>query len=162
MNYKEMPPDSRVWIYQSTRGLSQKEIEEINIKGQDFIEQWTAHGKLLKASFEIFYDRFLIFFVDEKQAIASGCSIDKSVNFVKEIEKKFNLNLFDRMAVAYKKGNEIISCRLNEFEKLLQKGIVNENTIVFNNLVQSKAEFDKSWEVPVKESWHKRYHTAEK
>jgi len=42
---------------------------------------WTAHNNQLKAKGEIRYNRFLILIVDESQAGASGCSIDKSVPF---------------------------------------------------------------------------------
>ena len=34
---------------------------------------------------------------------------------------------------------------------------VSKNTIVFNNLVNSKAEYLEFWEVPASESWHSRF-----
>lgn len=157
MTYNEMPDDARVWIYQSNIELSDDESEEINQSADDFIQRWTAHGSLLRAAFDIFYNRFLVFFVDEKQAMASGCSIDKSVKFIQEIEKAYELSLFDRLRVAYKDEKDVKTCTLAEFEKLLMTGKINEDTIVFNNLISTKSEFDKDWEGPVKESWHAKY-----
>ena len=34
---------------------------------------------------------------------------------------------------------------------------VSPNTVVFNNLVNTKAEYLEHWEVPAKESWHSRF-----
>ena len=152
----QMPPDARLWVYQSNKPLSDAELKAIREEGEQFIAGWSAHGAALRASFEILYGRFVVIAVDEKQALASGCSIDKSVHFIKSLEQKFNLNFFDRMQVAYKKGNEILACPLNEFEKLADQKIVDENTIVFNNMVNSKAAFEKEWEIPLKQSWQSR------
>jgi hypothetical protein len=43
----------------------------------------------------------------------------------------------------------------SKFEELLHAGALNENTIVFNNLITNKAELDHAWEVPMEKSWHK-------
>src|SRR6187401_1503982 len=96
----KLPMDSRIWIYQANRELTEGEINQVNETTCEFVESWTAHDKDLMASFEIRYNRFLILMVDEKSAGASGCSIDKSVHFVKSLEKKFNIDFFDRMKFA--------------------------------------------------------------
>lgn len=153
---KDMPSDARVWVYQSNRILSEAEVKAIEKSGLSFITEWAAHGASLKASFDILLNRFVVIAVDEKQALASGCSVDKSVHFVKELEKQFDLNFFDRMQVAYRMGNETQTCSLSEFEKLAAQNIVNESTIVFNNMVNTKLAFDTQWEVPLKLSWQSR------
>src|SRR5690606_27655128 len=83
-----------------------------------------------------------------------GCSIDKSVYLLKEIEQETGLNLFDRLQVAYRKGDQIVVASRHEFEELVASGEITEDTIVFNNLVTSYPELETHWEVPVKESWH--------
>jgi hypothetical protein len=153
---KQMPMDARVWVYQSNTRLSEEEMQAIKIKGAAFIESWAAHGAELRASFDVLYNRFIIIAVDEKQAQASGCSIDKSVGFIKALEQEFNLQLFDRMQVAYRKEQEIEVCTLSEFEKLAKQGMVTPSTVVFNNMITTKAAFDSAWEVPLQESWQKR------
>jgi len=155
-SHKHMPADARLWVYQSNRILSDAEVKAIEEDGLKFISDWAAHGASLKASFDVLHHLFVVIAVDEKQALASGCSIDKSVHFIKELEQKLNLNLFDRMQVAYRTSNEINVCKLSEFEKLAAQGLVNESTIVFNNMVTSKAAFDSEWEVPLKQSWQNR------
>lgn len=152
----QMPNEARIWVYQSNRLLSNAEVDDIRRSGIEFIADWSAHGAALKASFDILYNRFIVIAVNEKQTLASGCSIDKSVKFIKELEQQFDLNLFDRLQVAYRKGDEILTCHLNEFEKLATQGAVNGSTIVFNNMITTKAAFDKEWEVPLKNSWQKK------
>ena len=151
-----MPTDARVWVYQNNRILSNDEVNSIKEAGNHFISDWAAHGASLNAGFDVLYNLFIVIAVDEKQAMASGCSIDKSVKFVKELEEKMNLNLFNRLQVAYRKGNEIMLCGLSDFEKLATEKAVDASTIVFNNMITTKAAFDTEWEVPLKQSWQSR------
>ncbi len=145
---------SRVWIYQSDKELTDAEAARLHDLLNNFAAEWTAHNHQLKAKAEVRYNRFLILIVDETQAGASGCSIDKSVNFMKRLEQEFGINLFDRFNFAYREGEKVLSAPRSEFEELLKAGKVNINTIVFNNLVQNLDQLENKWEVPFKESWH--------
>ena len=146
---------SRVWIYQSDKELSAEQSAQILGQLNIFASEWTAHNHQLKAKAEVRYNRFLILIVDESQAGASGCSIDKSVNFMKRLEQQFGINLFDRFNFAYREGEKVLSAPRHEFEELLKNGTLNTNSIVFNNLVQNLNELQTKWEVPFKDSWHK-------
>jgi len=152
-----MPDYARLWVYQSNRFFNDDEVRSIKTSGEKFIQNWAAHGASLKASFDVLHNLFIVIAVDEKQAMASGCSIDSSVKFIKELENIYSINLFDRMQVAYKLNNELKTCKLSEFEKLAEKNEVNENTIVYNNMVTTKKEFDEKWESTVLNSWHYKY-----
>ncbi len=146
--------NSRVWVYQADKKLSDSEVQQIKTLLDDFTTSWTAHNNQLKAKAEIRYNRFLILIVDENQAGVSGCSIDKSVNFMKQIGEQFNINLLDRFNLAYRDGEEVLSAPRNDFEELLKNGHITTNTIVFNNMVQNLNELQTKWEVPFKDSWH--------
>jgi hypothetical protein len=146
--------NSRVWIYQSDKQLSDENVSTLQQQLDNFTTGWTAHNNELKAKAEIRYNRFIILIVDESQAGASGCSIDKSVNYMKQIEQQFGINLFDRFNLAYRSGNEILSVPRHAFEELLVNKTIDTNTIVFNNMVQNIAELNTKWEVPFKDSWH--------
>jgi len=157
MSIQQMPSDARVWVYQSNRRMADAEVDSIKKSGQLFLKDWAAHGANLKSSLDVLYNRFVVIAVDEQQALASGCSIDKSVRFIKEMEQQLNINFFDRMQVAYRdKDNNIIACSIGEFEKLASQGSVDASTIVFNNMVTTKEEFNTNWEVPLKQSWQSR------
>jgi uncharacterized protein YaaW (UPF0174 family) len=146
--------NSRVWVYQSDKKLADDLVQQIQQRLDGFTTQWTAHNNQLKAKGEIRYNRFLILIVDETQAGASGCSIDKSVHFMQNLEREFNINLFDRFNLAYKDADEVLSLPRHGFEELLKQGAINIDTIVYNNLVQNLTELNNKWEVPFKDSWH--------
>ncbi|WP_083257219.1 ABC transporter ATPase [Arcticibacter eurypsychrophilus] len=152
----EFSQNSKVWIYQSNRPFAQEEQVKIEKIVAEFATEWQAHGVQLKARSEIRYNRFIIFMVDEIKANASGCSIDRSADFIKELEAEYKVSLFDRFNMAYKTNEEVISCNRDEFEVLLNNGIIKPDTIVFNNMVHTKAELDTNWEIPFNKSWHAR------
>jgi len=155
--FENLPDSSRVWIYQANRSFSDQELQEITTQSEDFITQWTAHGANLKASFEIRYKRFIIFGLDQEVNMASGCSIDASVQFIQQLEVQYNVELLDKMNVSYKQGEFIAYKNLIDFRKMAKEKAVSPNTIVFNNLVNTKAEYLSDWEVPASESWHNRF-----
>ncbi len=155
--FSDLPDSSRVWIYQSNRSFSDQELQEINSKLEEFITQWTAHGADLKASFEIKYKRFITLALDQKLNAATGCSIDSSVKFIQQLEKDYNVDLLDKMNVSYKQGEFVAFKTLTDFRKMAKEKAVSKNTIVFNNLVNTKAEYLEEWEVPASDSWHNRF-----
>lgn len=155
--FQNLPDSSRVWIYQANRSFSEQELQEINQKLGNFIEQWTAHGANLNASFEIRYNRFIIIALDQEMNAATGCSIDASVNFIQQLEKEYDVDLLDKMNVSYKQGEFVAYKTLTDFRKMAKDRAVSPKTIVFNNLVNNKAEYLEDWEVPASESWHNRF-----
>lgn len=144
----------RIWIYQSNRELTLKETEQLKSRLSNFTNQWAAHGKQLAARSEIRFNRFVILFLNEQMEAASGCSIDSSVRFLKEIERDLQIDLFDRMQIAFFQGDEISAVSKEQFENLIQEGKINENTIVFDNTVANSDELSSRWQVPMKDSWH--------
>ena len=155
MNYKDLPDDTRVWIYQSNRKFTDSEAESIKEQGDKFIDEWTAHGADLKAAFEVFHNQFIVVFADENEAKASGCSIDKSVHFIKHLEEEYEVSLMNRTLVAYEDGDNIVTLPQEDFLEQVTQGKLSEETIVFNNLVTTKQDLETKWQVPLKESWHR-------
>ena len=155
--FENLPDSARVWIYQANRSFTGKEQEEIEKKLEEFIEKWTTHGADLKASYEMRYKRFIVIGLDQEMNSATGCSIDASVGFIQDLEKEYNVTLLDRMNVSYKQGEYIAYKDLADFKKMAKQKAVSPKTIVFNNLVNNKAEYLSDWEVPASESWHKRF-----
>jgi len=147
-------PQSKVWIYQSSRQFSVAEAEEIQQKLDVFTAQWAAHGHQLKAKAELPYRFFIVLIVDQDSAAATGCSIDSSVRVIKEIEASYGVDLFNRFNMAYKIGNEVFVTGKEDFETLITIKKIDTQTIVFNNLVQTLADYEEKWEVPLSKSWH--------
>ena len=157
VNFESLRDTARVWIYQANRSFSEEELGEITTALDRFISEWTAHGSDLKAGYEIKYKRFIIIALDQNFASASGCSIDASVHFIQELEKKYDVDLLDKMNVSYKQGMHIAYKPLGDFKKMAKDKAVSKNTIVFNNLVTNKHEYINHWEVPASDSWHSRF-----
>lgn len=155
--FEEMPKNSRIWIYQADRKLSDADVAEIEIVVKDFVEQWVAHSTPLKASYKIVYNRFIVLAVDQDYHPASGCSIDASVRMILDLQAKYGVDLLDKMNVTFKSGEFIAHKSLIDFKKMAKEKAVNANTIVFNNLVNTIEEFEEYWEVSAAESWHSRF-----
>lgn len=155
--FNDLSPNSRVWIYPSSRKFTETDIKWVEEQLRSFLQQWTAHGNDLKASFLLPYQRFIVIALDPSDQDATGCSIDASVRFIQQIEQKCSLILLDKMNVSFKQGEFVTYKTIQEFKKMVKNKSVSENTIVFNHLVLNKADFEHHWEVPAHESWHKRF-----
>jgi phage gp16-like protein len=157
VDFNTLPDTSRIWIYQANRSFTPAELEVIGAELSDFIGHWTAHGKDLNAGYEVRYKRFLVIALDQSAQAATGCSIDASVHFIQQLEKKYDVVLLDKMNVSYKQGEFVAYKTLLEFKAMAKQKAVSKNTIVFNNLVATKGEYQEHWEVPASESWHARF-----
>ncbi len=157
VEFNTLPEESKVWIYQANRSFTEQEIEEIQAKLDEFLENWTAHGSDLESGYLIKYKRFIVIGLNQNLNKASGCSVDASVRFIQELEKEYGVDLLDKMNVSYKQGEFIAYKTLTDFKKMAKEKAVSKNTIVFNNLVTNIAEFNENWEVPASESWHNRF-----
>ena len=157
VDYKDLPNNSRVWVYQSTREFTPDEIDLIVKKAKDFVNQWTRHGQNLKGSFTIKYNQFLVLAVDEGFNNVSGCSIDSSVHFVQELEKVLQVDLMDKMNISFKDGDIINIVKMNAFKNYVKENKITSDTVVFNNMISTKEELENSWEIPASQSWHKRF-----
>lgn len=147
----------RIWIYTLSRPLEAHEIEELKGLCRQFVSGWTAHEVSLDASYELYKDRLLIFKVNEAKYNASGCSIDKQLRFVKELENKFKVELLNRLLVAYETNGGVEVVKQSAVPGLLEAHVLNENTVVFNNVISSSDELDSSWRLPLRSTWLSRY-----
>jgi hypothetical protein len=151
-----MPPTARVWVYQSSRPLASEEISAVEQALGVFVRQWTSHNTRLHAAGEVRHARFIILAVDESQSGASGCSIDKSVAFMKSLQASLGIDLFDRMCFTYLEGEEVRSASRESFAASFARGEINDSTLVFDTLVDTAGKLEKAFIKPLGESWHKR------
>ncbi|RLD85261.1 MAG: ABC transporter ATPase, partial [Bacteroidetes bacterium] len=86
-----------------------------------------------------------------------GCSIDASANMFKNIEEKYNVDMFNKLNIAFKDGEHINIVTLSDFQKYVKENKVNIKTIVFNNMITTKKELENRWELVAEDSWHSRY-----
>jgi hypothetical protein len=146
-------PDSRVWVYQCNRLFSLSEAFEIEELLKNFTAQWKSHGTPVKGEAHLFFGRFVILIADETATGVSGCSTDSSVRLIKDIEQQFAVNMFDRMTLAFVVKDKIEMLPLSQLAYAAENGFLTADTLYFNNLVQTKAELENSWLIPIKNSW---------
>lgn len=157
VDFNLLPDHSRIWIYQSNRPLSPEEKVKIHEMAADFIAEWTAHGNELKAGAGIFYDHFLVLSVNERVTGVSGCSIDASVRFIRQLENLLDIELTDRSKIACLEQDTVRLTNLQNIKNQIANQQIMPDTLIFNNLVQTKGALKDQWLVPAGDSWMKKY-----
>lgn len=145
--------NSRVWVYQSSRAFIEKEEREVNEQLYQFYTQWQTHGEPVKGWAKLLFNQFIVFMADESQSQVSGCSTDSSVRIVKSIERQYDVNMFDRMVLTFLVNSKAQMLPVNQVQYALDKGYIQADTPLFNNVVGTKQELMNNWLIPLNESW---------
>lgn len=156
--YKDLLPEdfadhSRVWLYQSNRLFTLSEALQIEQHLENFVANWKAHGDPVKGFATLFFGQFIILMADETNVHVSGCSTDSSVHFIKEIERLYHVQLFDRQMLGFVIKDKVQVLPLNQIDYAIKNGFIDGDTLYFNNTVLTKKDLSEKWIVPVKESW---------
>lgn len=149
----KMPDSSRVWVYQSSRAFIEKEEREINEQLYQFYNQWQSHGAPVDGWAGLLFRQFIVVIADESSVPVGGCSTDSSVRIIKSIERQYDVNFFDRMMLTFLVKGKAEMLPFNQVQYAIDKGFIDGNTLVFNNVVNNKQELLTKWLVPLKESW---------
>ncbi len=145
MFFPELSPNSKVWIYSSNRDLSSTEVNFIEDELTKFIPQWAAHGDKLAGNGIVHKDRFIILSVDENQIHASGCSIDSSTRFVKEIGAEIGVDFFNRMNMVVEANGSMDTVHISDLKNHMSSS-------VYNPMITKLSELNSTWLIPVSES----------
>jgi hypothetical protein len=157
VDFKTMPDDSRIWIYQSNRDFNESEIGVINDKTISFLDNWQAHGKDLECSYSIIDKRFIIIAVNESVNPIGGCSIDFSLQLIKDISNTIGIDLLNRLVVNLKIDNRLESLSLSDLKNKIKDGDFSPETIMFNTAINSKSELLNNFEIDIKSSWLSKF-----
>jgi len=155
--FEQLPPQARIWIYQSDRPFTEAESVEIQEKIKDFVTAWSAHGVALHASGLLLHNRFIVLGTDVDASAPSGCSIDSSVQFVRTLEQDYQTSLFDRTHLAFQREGKIKTYALTEMPQAVAAGEVTPETLYFDNLVGEAGAINKDWLKPAGNSWLRKY-----
>ena len=157
VDFKTMPDDSRIWIYQSNRDFNESEIRIINDKTISFLDNWQAHGKNLECSYSIIDKRFIIIAVNENVNPIGGCSIDFSLQLIKDISNTIGIDLLNRLVVNYRLDNKVESLSLSDLKNKIKDGDFSPETIIFNTAINSKSELLNNFEIDIRSSWLSKF-----
>ena len=155
VDFQQLSDDAKVWIYPCSRKFYPQELAPINEKISSFMISWSEsiEGDV---SFQLLHERFIVFGVEEDVKITNK-HLDEQVAFILKLQLEYEVELLDKMNVCFKQGEFIQYKDVKEFKKLLKNKSVNEKTIVFDNLVQTKYDLEHYWEVPITDSWYNRF-----
>lgn len=139
--FEQLDDQAKLWSYQSDRLLTDTEVSWIQDQLKPFLLEWAAHGTKLKAYGDVLNHAHLILVVDESDHNASGCSIDASVRFIKQLENELGISFFNRLKMLAEtdEGQRYIS--FAELDSLPKQAMV------YNNMVNSVGAFRNSWKV---------------
>ena len=149
--------DTKTIIFPASRSINHEEKLDIFMKIKDFLTSWKTHGNPLQSNVCIEYEQFIIIRVDENIEPASGCSLDALNNFIRKIEQKYQLGLFDRMKAVFLENNTLKTLKLRDFRAALKNKELRSDILVFDFSSNNEEEFSKRFLLPLEESWAKDY-----
>lgn len=131
--FNEIDGSARVWIYPADRSFTSDETEAIRSKIQQFASNWLSHQRPVQGTGEVLENRFIVLAANESFTDVSGCSIDSSVKFIRELEAEFGVNLFDRTQMFYQNNQSSVdSVDFRKIQEVYDSGLVNESTPVYS------------------------------
>jgi hypothetical protein len=149
-------PSSKVWLFTSNKMLNESEQLSIQIDIDTFCAHWDSHGVVLKASGFILFSRILMLVVDESFHPISGCSMDKSVAFIKNIETKYKISLFDRLLQSALIENQWQTNSTAVWSEKLKSNEINLDTVFIDTLVNNLYDAQSSLTKKLGDFWLKR------
>ncbi len=140
---------SKVWIYFSATSFDlntdsiQKEID-------NYTASWSSHGHKVVSNGYTIANQIILIVADITQSEVSGCATDNSVQFIKSIQEKYELDFFQRDNICTLIVNKI---EMNSISKIKD---LDPETAIFNPFFNNLGEWKSSLIVPLKESKYKR------
>jgi hypothetical protein len=154
--FNQLPDNARIWVYQANRTFSESDVDKISTFLLSAIHEWNAHGAGLKGSFEIRYNQVVILSLDESANAASGCSIDASTKWFKELGAELTIDFFDR-TLSVVNGDSLDMFALTQIKQAVQEGQITADSKVVTPLIPNLAYYRNNWPELAAESWLKRY-----
>ncbi len=160
MNIPELanfPSDTQVWVYGFSKPLAESDKELIRRTMDRFLPQWVTHGQPVDGGYAIVADRFVLL-AGRLESGISGCSIDSSVRNFKTLRDSHGLDGLNRGLIFFRDRQGTVQSRpFTEFQKCLDSGEIDANTMVFDTTIGSMRELrERGFEVKFGSSWHAR------
>jgi hypothetical protein len=155
--FSDIDFNARVWVYQANRQLTEEESGIVTETLKSALDTWEAHGKTLVASGKVFEHRFVVIAVDERNEMPSGCSIDKSTHWLQEIGHQLGIDFFDRSLAYQDENGHVATIPVPKIKAAVNEAIITPYTTIFDNQVNTKAQWMKRWKIAASDSWLQRY-----
>jgi hypothetical protein len=151
---KVWPHDARIWVYQSDRILDAAVVAKTQERLDQFMGNWSSHGKAMDAKALIYHGCVLVILLDEREAQVSGCGIDKCVHVIQEIGAETGVNWLTRNKVCYKKDQVAELMPIHEFWAHRKAGNLSDETLLIDTTITQWGMWPEDGWVLFKNSWH--------
>ena len=156
-SFDQLPDHARVWIYQASRPLTDAELAATTTDLAQFTGGWASHGQALLAGAAWRHRQFLLIGLDERQAGASGCSIDASVHFVRSLEQTLGVSLLDKSQMAFLLDGQVRLFDRRELREAVVVGTLTAGSLYFDNTLAAKGQIAAGWPAPAGRTWLHKY-----
>ncbi|MGY6650006.1 ABC transporter ATPase [Wenyingzhuangia sp. IMCC45574] len=154
VDFDQLENNAKIFLYPSNKKFYPDLLIQIQKEVEEFMQNWTTNNSI-KASFKIDYQRFIIIGINPEKPVTTSL-IDELVSFIFKLQSTHNIELLDKLNVCFKQGEHVQYKEVKEFKKLIKNKSVTANTIVFNNLINTKEELESDWELPAEDTWYNR------
>ena len=154
VNFDALEDSARLFLYPSNKKFYPELFEEINSSLNQFITEWCFKHHI-EAGYTIKHLRFILIAINPNSPV-STLVIDELVSFIFKLQSHHQIELLDKLNVCFKQGEHVQYKEVKDFKKMIKNRSVNENTVVFDHLINTKGELESNWELPAKESWYSR------
>ena len=108
------------------RSFDGTESDYIQSKLDEFVTvHWKSHGAKLDATGILINNQLIVLSVDDNSLGASGCSIDSSVKFIKELGTELKVDFFNRMYVLISNGEETQRVHISDLSNYKDWNLLN-------------------------------------
>lgn len=151
--FLNLPDHSRLWVYASNKTLNPTEVSAIQSALKDFTAQWTSHDMPIQGAASVLFNRLVLIGVDEAVHGVSGCGIDKSVKIMKDLGAQYGIDFFNRLQILVKQNENVEGYSKEQVQEALNNDTLNEDSLVFNPMVQTLGDFKNQGFVPLNKFW---------
>ncbi|HVE77802.1 MAG TPA: hypothetical protein VNA89_03020 [Gemmatimonadaceae bacterium] len=153
--FSSLPDDARVWVFASDTPIRGAAADRLLGEVDRFLDGWAAHGLPLACGRDWCEDRFLTIAVDQRQAHASGCSIDGLFRALRALEPVIGASLVAGGRVFYRtRDGEVAAVARDAFAALGAARVVDRETLVFDTSVITLGDWRDHFETQLGRSWH--------
>lgn len=155
ISFEELPSEARVWVFAASEPLTGDKAASLLEAADAHLADWKAHGLPLTCARDWRDDRFLAIGVDQRDAHASGCSIDGLFRVLQHLETSLGATLVGGGRVFYREADGRIACVSRaEFATRAGAGSIADDTRVFDTAVTRAAAYRERFEQAAAASWH--------
>jgi len=157
VHFNLLPDQSKVWMYQSKEEFTDDQQQVIYQLAEVFLNQWESHKIPVQGSIDILDNQFIRVAAFTDEPSMCGRAQDAQVRLMKELEQELNIDLTNRMLLAFEIDGTTKVYHLNDLDSAIKNNELSAGSTFYNNLIQSKTEYNQNWKEEASKTWLSRY-----